>query len=351
MSTIDGDELMKQFVTLFLLFAIPTLAQTAPPPTAPVLSIEGGVTVAPPQPAPDSQYRGIPDPSNALGFDVRADYTASQVITGYQGTETLSCTGTAAQPCLIDASGATFDQLTISGEYVVLQGGTVNAPADDGPHLTVSCTNCVVRDAEVSGPGVDTGHSSAVRMNSFSVWIGGSIHGFGDNRVDAAEQDFHGMKVMADDVWVLEAEIYDNSGDSIQVGDASRGSASRVYIGGGFYHHNRENAVDIKDSHDIVVSGVHMEGFRPTSSSPGEALVVHDDAYDARIYDNVVRDSTIGMVSSGAAGHIIDGNNIVALSKGIQIRNTQNITVTNNTISAPTPLDLQSGYSGTIQDQ
>ncbi len=340
---------MKHYRALFLLFAVSAIAQAAPP-NPPLLSIEGGVTVAPPQIAQNSEYRGIPDPSAAMGFDVRADYPVTETVTGSQGSKTLGCTGTAAEPCLIDASGATFSSLTLSGSYMVLQGGKVNAPGTDGPHVIVGCSNCVVRDFEVAGPGVDTGNSSAVRMGSYSVWLGGSIHGFGDNRQDAAEQDYHGMKVMNDDVWILEAEIYDVSGDSVQVGDASRGSASRVYIGGGYFHHNRENGVDIKDSHDVVVSGVYMEGFRPTSSSPGEALVVHDDAYNARIYDNIVRDSTLGMVSSGLTGHIIDGNDIVALSKGIQLRNTSNITVTNNTVVAPLRIEIQGGITGTVQD-
>jgi hypothetical protein len=309
------------------------------------------VTVAPPQSGSPTQYRGIPDPSAALGFDVRGDYQANEIITGSLGRETLSCTGSASQPCLIDASGATFTELTISGEFVILQGGTVNAAATDGPHLTVECNYCVVRDVEVAGPGVDTGHSSAVRMNDHSVWIGGAIHGFGENSPTAPEQDFHGMKVMVDDVWILDAEIYDVSGDSIQVGDASRGSASRVYIGGGYFHHNRENGIDIKDSHDVVVSATTMEGFRPTSSSPGEALVIHADAYDARIYDNVIRDSTMGIVSSGLSGHIINGNDIVGLSIGIQLRNTQNITVTENIVSAPTPIEVQGGITGTVQEQ
>lgn len=342
---------MKQRLFAFFLFALPSLSLCAATPNPPVLFVEGGVTVEPPHPEPTTQYRGIPDPSSALGFNVWGDYQAGETITGSHARETLSCTGTAAQPCLIDASTATFENLTVSGAFVILQGGTVDAAAGDGPHLRVDCSNCVIRDVEVAGPGVDSGHSSAVRMNSFSVWIGGSIHGFGENSATAPEQDFHGIKVMTDDVWILDAEIYDNSGDSIQVGDASRGSASRVYIGGGFFHHNRENAVDIKDSHDVVVSGVNMEGFRPTSSSPGEALVIHDDAYDARIFDNVIRDSTLGIVSSGLSGHIINGNDIVGLSVGIQLRNTQNITVTDNVVSAPTPIEVQGGISGTIQDQ
>jgi hypothetical protein len=313
---------------------------TTPPP--------GGGFTPPPGP---SAYRGIPSPSDVLGFDVWASYPVTQTVSGSQGERTLSCTGTAAAPCLIDASQAVFDKLTLSGSYVVLQGGLVNAGAGSGSWLsTRDCSNCVVRDVEVSGPRVDSGHSAAVGMGPMTVWIRGSVHGFGDNRVDAREQDYHGFKVMTTDVWILEAEIYDVSGDSVQVGDASRGSGERVYIGGGYYHHNRENAVDIKDSRDVVVSGVMMEGFRPTSSSPGEALIIHDDAYDARIYDNVVRDSNLGMVSSGLSGHIIDGNNIEAISVGIQLRSTRDITVTNNTIVAPTRIQVQGGVTGTIQN-
>lgn len=139
------------------------------------------------------------------------------------------------------------------------------------------------------------------------------------------------------------------SGDSVQIGDASRGTGTRIYIGGGYMHHNRENAIDIKDSRDVVVSGVLMEGFRPTASSPGEAVILHDDAYDARILDNVIRDTTLGIVSSGRSGHLIEGNNITALSEGIQLRATTNITVRQNTISAPICVNLQSGVSGTVQ--
>ncbi|MCG8486679.1 MAG: right-handed parallel beta-helix repeat-containing protein [Chromatiales bacterium] len=342
---------MRQRLSTLLLLALPISFVTAAPPNPPLLSIEGGVTVIPPQTDSGSQYRGIPDPSQALGFNVWADYPATEIVTGHHGRETLSCNGSAAQPCLIDASAATFEHLTLSGSYLVLQGGRVDASETNGAHLRVECSHCVVRDVEVSGPGVDVGHSGAVSMNSFSVWVRGSIHGFGENSTTAREQDYHGMKVMTDDVWILDAEIYDNSGDSVQVGDASRGSASRVYIGGGYFHHNRENGVDIKDSHDVVVSGVRMEGFRPTSSSPGEAMIIHDDAYDAQIYDNIVRDSTLGIVSSGLSGHVITGNDIVALSVGIQLRNTQDITVTGNTVSASTPIEVQGGITGTVQDQ
>ncbi len=302
-------------------------------------------------PSNSSTFRGIPDPSDLLGFDVWADYPADRTVTGDRGKDTLSCNGSAKAPCVIDASGASFTNLSLSGTFVVLDGGLVNAGSGRGDWFSSrGCSFCVIRDLEVAGPGTASGYSSAVGLGQGNVWIRGSIHGFGDNRQHADEQDFHGMKLFGPDQWVLNAEIYDVSGDSVQVGDASRGSAERVYIGGGYFHHNRENAVDIKDSRNVVVSGVRMEGFRPTQSSSGAAVVIHDDAFDAAILDNVILDTSLGIVSSGVSGHVIEGNDITAREVGIQLRHTRDITVTGNTIKAPVRVQVQGAVTGTVQD-
>lgn len=298
----------------------------------------------------DGQYRGIPDPSAALGYNIRGDYAVTKRVTGSHGKKTLSCEGTAAEPCVIDASEAEFENLKVEGRYVIFQGGTVKAGPGRGPWLNSACERCVMRDVTLIGPKADSGHSSAVRLSDMNVWLGGRISGFGDNRPDAREQDFHGIKVMRADVWILEAEIFDVSGDSVQVGDASRGSAERVYIGGGYFHDNRENAVDIKDSKDVVVSGLRMSGFARTESSSGEALIIHDDAFDARIYDNTISDTFMGIVSSGKSGHIIENNTISATHVGIQIRSTRNLTVRDNTIDAPRRVHINGGgVTGSIQ--
>jgi parallel beta-helix repeat protein len=308
-----------------------------------------------PDPGEPSAYRGIPDPSAYFGYDVYANYPVDQVVTG--NTATISGQGTASDPYFVDATGLSRNGgLTISGSYVIVQGGFVDYPNTDGPALsfgegTTSCQFCTVRDMEVFGSDANfnAGHDAAVGLGSNNVWLRGSIHGFGDRRIEAPEQDYHGIKTFGPNVWILDAEIYDVSGDSVQVGDASRGAASNVYIGGGYMHHNRENGIDVKDSRNVVVSGVKMEGFRPTGSSPGEAFIIHDDALDAKILDNIILDSNLGIVSSGASGHLIEGNNITALSEGIQLRNTSNITVRDNTISAPVCVNRQSGVTGTVQ--
>lgn len=325
-------------------------------------SVQGGGTQDPPNDPPPppppppsggpSAYRGIPEPSDILGFDVWANYAATQTISGSRGNDTIDCTGTASAPCVIDASNANFSRVDVTGSYVIFRGGVVNAPSGSGDFFSLyDCNYCVAKDVEVSGPGVDSGYSAAVRLGRNTVWLRGSIHGFGDNRNAAREQDFHGIKTDGDGpIWILEADIYDNSGDSVQVGDASRGASNNVYIGGGFFHDNRENGVDIKDSTNIVVSAVTMSGFSPTSSDPGSAIVVHDDAYNSKFYDNIILDTSIGIVSSGVDGHIMDGNTVTASSIGIQLRNTRNLVVSNNDITAPTPVQVQGGVTGDIQE-
>jgi hypothetical protein len=300
----------------------------------------------------DGLNRDIPDPCSHFGYDMFAAHAIDEEIIGdHAGDYAITAMGTPGDPYVVDARNATFRRVGLTGQYAILLGGTVNAEPGGGPFLSAQCNYCALIDVEVMGPKVDSGHSTAVNLSSNTLWFGGSIHGFGDNRQLAAEQDFHGLKPLGvSDIWIIDAEIYDNSGDSIQVGDASRGMASRIYISGGYMHHNRENAIDIKDSLGVVVSGVLMEGFRPTGSSPGEAVILHDAARDARILDNILTDTTLGIVSSGESGHIIDGNTIVALDVGIQLRNTREITVTNNVISAPTRIEVQGGVTGTVQD-
>lgn len=290
-------------------------------------------------------WRGIPNPSYVLGFDVFADYETDIILDGSLRRYTVSCNGTASNPCFVDASAATFTHLTISGEYIVLEGGKVNAPSTDGPFVRI-CSTCVVRDLVVEGPGTDQGGDSVIGMDDGSVWIGGEVFNFGDARVNARENDNHGFKVQTGSnnpgLWILNAHVHHMSGDSVQVGDASRGSGHNVYIGGGYFHDNRENAVDVKDSTNIVISGITMSGFPGTNSDPGSAIVVHDRAFGSKMFDNIITDSNIGIVSSGMADHVIDGNNITARSRGIECRNTANITIANNVIDAPTPFNRQS---------
>jgi len=329
--------------------------------TATLVLVEEEAPGDPPVPDPvptptPSRYRGIPDPSGVLGFDPYGEFPVDEVLTGAHRTLRLTRNGSPGDPYVIDATAASFTQLRVAGEYVMVLGGRIEAPADRGPWLhMLECTNCAVRGAEVVGPGVRTGNSAAVGLGLNSAWVGGAIHGFGD-RNSPFENDFHGIKVCTHagvdtNVFILDARIYDNAGDSVQVGDSSRCEANNVYIGGGMFFENRENAVDIKNSTNVVVSGVEMFGFAPTNTDPGSAIVIHDQARNAKIYDNVITNSNIGIVSSGLDGHEINGNSISTNgpnSIGFECRNTTNITFTDNDITARVPI-ANSNCRGTVQ--
>ena len=329
---------MNKAIILLLACASVGNAQQAPmPPTNLTVDV-----VSPPQ------YRGIPDPSEALGFDVYADYAVDEVITGLHiGNYNISGNGTASNPYVVDATTATFNvgtgRVAVTGSYVIMKGGTINSTGESA--FSPSAHHSVYRDIDVGGNNTNWSHGAALYPASDTVFLNVTVHDFGVVNT-TQEQDQHGWKIQANNVWILKSESYNMSGDGIQCGDATRGGCSNVYIGGGSYHDNRENGIDVKDSSNVVVSGVVMYGFAGTSSDPGAAYVVHDDAFNARVYDNVIYDARIGVVSSGDTGHIIDGNDIQATFEGIQLRNTRDITVTNNYITAPTCINIQSGISG-----
>ena len=308
-----------------------------------------------PVPTPPSEFEGIPHPATVLGFDPYADYDIQETFSGSYNSINITRSGTAEAPYVIDARNATFTKVSVRGAYVMFIGGRVNAQAGRGDWFGMgSCDFCVAKDVDVAGPGVFSGNSSAVFLGQNTAWIGGAIHGFGD-RFAESENDFHGIKVCGPygvdtNVFVLNARIYHNSGDSVQAGDASRCEANNVYIGGGEYFDNRENAVDIKDSHNVVVSGVTMHGFVPTNTDPGSAIVIHDDAFNARIINNTITQSRIGIVSSGVSGHEIRNNTINTVgdgNRGIECRNTTDVLISDNTIESSQPI-ANSNCRGTI---
>lgn len=294
-----------------------------------------------------SMYRGIPDPVAILGFDPFADYPVDETVSGDLGRGVLDRRGTPADPYVIEASGAVWNDLELSGRYVILQNGTVKAVGDDGL-AAWQCEHCVIRDFEVAGPQRNVGHGSAVGLGNSSMWLRGSIHDFGDRRYDAPENDLHGIKTLGQDQWIWEANIYNMAGDSIQIGDAARGAAQRVYVAGGEFRGNRENCIDVKDSEDIVLSGFRCLDLLNPNDEFG--VVIHDDAYYVSVYDGYFSNVNYGIVSSGQVGHIIDGNSINARRIGIQLRSTQRMYVANNLIEAGARcIEIQGNVTGSIQ--
>ncbi|MCC6278552.1 MAG: hypothetical protein IT289_11615, partial [Oligoflexia bacterium] len=141
--------------------------------------------------------------------------------------------------------------------------------------------------------------------NGTAVGVGGSnivifrnqIHDNG-NVSSTSENDVHGIGGDANNVWVLENHTYRNSGDSVQFGHNDRNVYKSIYIGKNEMHHDRENAVDIKEVSDVVVSQNKIYGYRATSSSEGAAVVVHYCPINSFIIFNEIFDSQVGISST-----------------------------------------------------
>jgi hypothetical protein len=117
-------------------------------------------------------------------------------------------------------------------------------------------------------------------------------------------------------LWILENQIYNNGEDNIQIYfDGGRGtdSARFVYIGGNTIYDQSgkmENAVDVKQSNDVIISGNELYGYRTTYASDGSAIVLNNDAPSDRLWmiNNYIHDSTTGIRNQSSGEIFIVGN-------------------------------------------
>jgi hypothetical protein len=170
----------------------------------------------------------------------------------------------------------------------------------------IALRNSIVRNWSPSTPS-----AAIVPTGSDLVILGNEIANNGNAR-RATELDIHGIKpeVGAERVWILNNNIHENGGDGIQVGNAMSGEPwpRYVYIARNTIHEDRENAVDVKKSRDVIVSTNLLYGYEARDSSAGEVVVTHDGAERIWIVDNVLGAARAGIVCTGAAGYVVAGN-------------------------------------------
>lgn len=232
----------------------------------------------------------------------------------YTITTTLKGAGTETAPVIIRGVGepvfkgasALFDGTYFIIDGIVLEGMQV---ALKGSHLALK--NSVVRNYN---PGR---HSAAlVPAGSYIVLYRNRIYDNGDAKGEV-EADIHGIKTSTGSsyLWIVGNEIHHNGGDSVQIGDARTAEPwpHHIFIGGNTLHEDRENAVDIKQARDVIVSSNTMYGYRPSNSSNGEAAVTHNGPQRVWFVNNVVRDSHMGIVCTGADQFYAIGNVITGI--------------------------------------
>jgi parallel beta-helix repeat protein len=177
-------------------------------------------------------------------------------------------------------------------------------------------TRGVFRRGEVANYSPSGNGSAVTPGGTENVIFANHIHHNGDP-LDPEERDIHGVapKEGSSRIWILDNHMHDNGGDSIQVGSAVAGEpwARFIYIGRNEMHDDRENAVDIKQSRDVIVSQNRVYGYvpPPSHSDDGTAIVVHDNPDRVWVLFNRVSDSTNGIRCTGARDGFYAIGNVV----------------------------------------
>jgi len=163
-----------------------------------------------------------------------------------------------------------------------------------------------------------TVNSAAVVAGGTNVVIyGNEINNNGDP-LATAELDIHGIKFDSgtNRLWIVDNNIHHNSGDAIQLGNAVSAEpwAQYIYIGRNTLHEDRENAVDVKQARDVIISQNLAYGYRSSSSSAGETFVTHSNPERVWVLGNFVTASNQGIVCTGANGYFVVGNVITNIA-------------------------------------
>jgi hypothetical protein len=267
------------------------------------------------------------------------------------GDYTLVMNGTETQPVLVVGQGP--ERILFDGE-----GDRANFDWDgsygilshlDFFHMTrhrVRGDHLVLEDVAVHNPpGSFIDFNPVVSVIGHDVLIHGSEI-FHNRR--STDVDSHGIQASEGsfNVWILDNELYDNNGDSFQGCHECFGTPPHhVYIGRNVMHEDRENAVDLKTIHDVVISENVMYGYGSSSTSGGDAVVIGSNGYDRSInqgprrvwvLNNEIRDSSTGIRVEGSEDVWLVGNALTSLQVGVQIDDKyhRDIVVAGNTLQA-----------------
>ncbi len=268
----------------------------------------------------------------------------------------MTAHGTAALPVFVrgvpDPELPTIESLiVIQGEYIVFENLVIrprsvemrlldNDPAAIPHHAAIR--GCAFDGTQIrkahggdGGIGINGGPATSTRVTDIVVY-NNHIHDGGQSEY-VGEDDIHGVTVgyPARDVWILDNHIHHNGGDSIQVAHNANFTTDHVYIGRNYLHDEGENAVDIKQADDVIVSQNIMHDFEEDfGSSPGEGFVVHNDPHRVWVLYNTIYNANIGLISTGCDPFFAIGNVVHDSSyRAIDFRGPGTVHVVGNTVS------------------
>jgi hypothetical protein len=299
------------------------IAESAPPAPAPwTSSVAGFYYIDAGNPAstdssnpngyPGKPRKTIPTPLPAGAVvELRGSYSAS-----HTGANRIVANGTSSSPLFIRGASLTDRPSVtgvweVSGSYFVVENivFAVPAPVKGVLVFLAPVSHGAIRDCELLGsPGGGGMHvvSYSSALNQDFVVYRNRIHDNGD--VNAGfDQDVHGIAVGArvDHLWVVDNEMFRNSGDGIQINAGSsalQATTHHIYVGRNTAHGNKQTGMWIKQAVDIVFSENLCYDHRPSNSSYGQCMGFQYATERAWFLFNHIHDSEVGIGVSSDNG-------------------------------------------------
>jgi len=266
---------------------------------------------------------GSPDrPRLTIPRDLAAG-TAIEVHGGpYSGAGILiRGAGTADLPVFVRGGGAVRPVLAvpveIDGTYVIVEQMDFNGP-DSGVGIGASAHHIAIRHSEVrngaGGPSAgigagrwsgETDPATAHDVVIFDV----RIHDNGAWQNTAGDEDHHGIGLghHVDHVWVLDSEMFHNSGDGIQINGKTAGlmaTCHHIYVGRNVAYENKQTGFWTKQATDVVFSQNTSYGHRPSDSSGGGCMGYQYGPERVWFLFNDMRACEVGITASTNVGDV-----------------------------------------------
>ena len=267
------------------------------------------------------------------------------------GVIPLGGAGTVAQPIFIRGVAASgrvkFSKpLEITGQYTIVESIDLDgwSTSNDTGVSIDSRQHVALRHCEVhNGPnattcGVWMGGSSSSAKAQYVVIYDNVIHDNGDWQA-TYDQDHHGIGISAyaQDIWIVNNEMYHNSGDGIQI-NGDNATTHHIYVGRNTSWQNKQCGFWCKYASDVIFTQNTAHSHVPSDSSPGAGLGWQYGPDRIWFIFNHSYNNTDGITgpsanSSGEPAYIV-GNVIHDCSEmGINLWNNRSIYAINNTIT------------------
>ncbi len=272
-----------------------------------------------PHGTPDRPRMTIPGnlPAGSVVEVHNGPYDYAENIHGDTYLPMININGTARKPVFIRGVsvdrpfeiGGSSQVLVRDARYLILENVLINGPSIKVYQPT---SHFALRHSEITGES-----SSGILLWTYKldytpgalkehiVIYNNDIHDNGPYPA-TAETNFMGIMVdnATENVWILDNRIYNNGDDGIQiidrewVGAIKDVEADSIYIGGNVMHHDGENAIDVKGSRNVIISGNEIYGYKTLyASSSGEAIRINDEGAQDNIWilHNRIYDSEDGI--------------------------------------------------------